>query len=151
MTPPAGDAGSHRGWTQLWDKWGNWVFVIAGAFVVLTALALGTWSYYGYRTGTPATVAVDFCSRNAQHEAKTQNCYATWNVNGVHHYGQIEGADARGYPDGASLAVHVRDDTAFTADAGKDQFWMAAELGGLFAVAAACDQWRKRRNRKAKL
>src|ERR1700761_7114424 len=144
---PGTDAAPGLGWARLWDRWGRWFVAVGGVGVVLLFVGLGAWGVYGYRTGTATTATVDFCASNAKHYAKTQNCMATWNVDGVSHYGGIEGVDNSGYPDGASVAVHVRGNAAYTPAAGNSEFWWAAEIGGLFSVAVLLDWWRRRRRR----
>jgi hypothetical protein len=75
----------------------------------------------------------------------------TWSLGGVTHYGSVDAVDDSGYLDGASVAVHVRGNTAYTAASGNRQFYWAAEFGILFILSIVIGLWRGRTRRVCRL
>jgi hypothetical protein len=133
-TPSAADAAAAE-----FSRRARWlVFVIVWLLLFLLLFGLGSCGFYGYHFGTPTTATVTYCgSRNS--------CIGAWTVDGVRHTGSIHHT-ARDLAVGRPIDVHVRGDTAYTADEGTPGLLIAAGVVGVIGVVIILVRRRKDRS-----
>ncbi|OBI52096.1 hypothetical protein A5706_24085 [Mycobacterium sp. E796] len=113
----------------------NWWVLLVGVLTLLFIAGAGlhelrrTWyPAYQYGVGTPTTAIIVGCDKSSA-KFHLISCTGTWTVNGQTQSGLIDNGFDRNLAAGSSLAVHVKDGTAYTAHSVRTAIFLVALFG----------------------
>lgn len=113
----------------------NWWVLVVGVLTLLFIAGAGlhelrrTWyPAYQYEVGTRTTATVVRCEESRA-KVRLITCTGTWTVNGQSQSGPIDDGFDKNLAAGSSLAVHVKDGTAYTAHSVATAIFFVALFG----------------------